>query len=88
MGASILVTSAVAPPITIDLGAAASGGQPSLVLRILKPRVQVLGPADGAPPLFDEAPAGDPGDTWPLYTFGAAMVAVAILALAIRGALK
>lgn len=88
MGAQIVVTSAVAPPITVDLGAAASGGHPSLLLRILKPRVQLLGPADGAAPLVDEAPGGNPGDTWPLYTFGAAMVAVAIFALAIRGAMK
>ena len=90
MASSIVVTSAVLPPITIDIGGALEPGsteQPSLLLRILKPRITLNGPG-GGDPLSDSMPAGAPGNTWPLYTVGAGVIVVAILALAIRGATK
>lgn len=87
MSSQIVVTSAVLPPITIDLAGSGGSGKPSLLLALLKPRVQVYGPADG-PAFVDEAPAGNPGVTWPVYTVGGLVLVTLLFIFAVRGVMK
>jgi hypothetical protein len=93
---SVTIESNVSPPIVIpqplaSVGSPPAGGapaavvQPSLLLRLLAPKVTVVLPT-GAPIII--APAGDPKGTWPIGAFAVVLVlgfAVYGVACALRG---
>lgn len=82
--ADITIDTTILPQIPLNLAGGKGGGEPALWLRILKPRVRAYSPVGGV--VLDVMPAGDPGQAGPWVAIGLGVVLVAILALAVKGA--